>query len=49
MSRVASHTRETKETTVHVTLDLDGFRSGSMNAGLPLVELQAVRPPDRGT
>ena len=24
----------------YVTLDLDGFRSGSMNAGLPLIEIQ---------
>lgn len=28
----------------YVTLDLDGFRSGSMNASLPLVELQASHP-----
>jgi uncharacterized protein len=27
-----------------VTLDLDGFRSGSLNAALPLIELSA---PDR--
>jgi uncharacterized protein len=33
----------------YVTLDLDGFRSGSMNAGLPLVELHTVGTPDRGT
>jgi uncharacterized protein len=47
--------RQQVSTTLHalgfrfVTLDLDGFRSGSMNAGLPLVELHAVRTPDRAT
>lgn len=47
--------RQQVTTTLHalgfrfVTLDLDGFRSGSMNAGLPLVELHAVRPADRAT
>jgi uncharacterized protein len=32
----------------YVTVDLDGFRSGSMNAGLPLVELTSIRRPDEG-
>ncbi|MFN9372374.1 MAG: ATP-dependent sacrificial sulfur transferase LarE [Planctomycetaceae bacterium] len=47
--------RQQVSTTLHalgfrfVTLDLDGFRSGSMNAGLPLVELHAVQTPDRAT
>jgi uncharacterized protein len=46
--------RQQVTTTLHslgfrfVTLDLDGFRSGSMNAGLPLVELGSLRTPDRG-
>ena len=29
----------------YVTLDLDGFRSGSMNAGLPLVAIELPSPP----
>ncbi|HEY2252544.1 MAG TPA: ATP-dependent sacrificial sulfur transferase LarE, partial [Planctomycetaceae bacterium] len=29
----------------YVTLDLDGFRSGSMNAGLPLVNIELPSPP----
>jgi uncharacterized protein len=47
--------RQQVTTTLHslgfrfVTLDLDGFRSGSMNAGLPLVELGSLQTPDRGT
>jgi uncharacterized protein len=34
----------------YVTLDLDGFRSGSMNAGLPLVEIKlpSASPLARG-
>jgi uncharacterized protein len=28
----------------YVTLDLDGFRSGSMNAGLPLVDIKLLSP-----
>ena len=38
MSRVASHTRETKETTVHVTLDLDGEGRTSVATGLPFFD-----------
>jgi len=47
-------TRQQVTSTLHslgfrfVTLDLDGFRSGSMNAGLPLVELNSVQIPHRG-
>ena len=29
----------------YVTLDLDGFRSGSMNAGLPLINIELPSPP----
>ena len=47
-------TRQQVTSTLHslgfrfVTLDLDGFRSGSMNAGLPLVELNSFQIPHRG-
>ncbi len=32
----------------YVTLDLDGFRSGSMNAGLPLVNIELPPAPMDG-